>query len=122
MFSPQENDEDEEIGALGSILSWDDDEEGVGVGAAGTNSTLPDLVSFNLKDGGLTNSYLQQLPGVPLNQSVSESDASPSLNLPLPTPITFGLDLWVLLLVHVMKTSSFLALALLLTDSLMMML
>lgn len=90
MFSPQENDEDEEIGALGSILSWDDDEEGVGVGAAGTNSTLPDLVSFNLKDGGLTNSYLQQLPGVPLNQSVSESDASPSLNLPLPTPITFG--------------------------------
>jgi len=66
-----EEDEDDDIGALGSILSWDEDEEG-GVGASGGaaslsdrdsmhHSALPDLVSFNLKDGGLTSSYLQQL-------------------------------------------------------------
>ena len=81
-----DDDDDDDIGALGSILSWDEYEEG-GV-AEGTNSaisdresmnssTLPDLVSFNLKDGGLN---LQQLAGS------SGIDAS----IPLPSPINFG--------------------------------
>jgi hypothetical protein len=66
-------------------LSWDEDEDG-GVGGTSNSalsdrdsmhsSTLPDLVSFNMKDGALNS--LQQLQGA----SGSE--------LPLPTPINFG--------------------------------
>eukprot|EP00529_Nitzschia_sp_RCC80_P006027 CAMPEP_0113500548 /NCGR_PEP_ID=MMETSP0014_2-20120614/32394_1 /TAXON_ID=2857 /ORGANISM="Nitzschia sp." /LENGTH=995 /DNA_ID=CAMNT_0000394905 /DNA_START=67 /DNA_END=3054 /DNA_ORIENTATION=+ /assembly_acc=CAM_ASM_000159 len=74
-----EEEDDEDIGALGSILSWDEDEDGdnVGVGSSMSDrdsmhaSALPDLVSFNLsKDGGSSSNggvmgsaslYLQQL-------------------------------------------------------------
>lgn len=79
-----QGDDDDDIGALGSILSWDEDEDG-GVGNSsqhlgGETSALPDLVSFNLKDGGLR-SALQQL------QAAGEGS---NLNLPLPTPIDFS--------------------------------
>jgi PAS domain S-box-containing protein len=54
-----------------------------------TTTALPDLVSFNLKDGGLTSSYLQQLTSVPINGG-ADSSPNTSLNYPLPTPITFA--------------------------------
>jgi PAS domain S-box-containing protein len=100
----QDNSDDDDIGALGSILSWDEDEDG-GVGATGPNSALsdresssalPDLVSFNQKDGGLTSLYLQQLSSFPMNQITSGHDASSTNlnNLPLPNPISaFGQNL-----------------------------
>ena len=54
--------DDDDIGALGSILSWDEDEDGAVSGPASNSalsdreslnsSALPDLVSFNMKDGG----------------------------------------------------------------------
>ncbi|KAG7337018.1 PAS domain S-box containing protein [Nitzschia inconspicua] len=86
-----EGDDDEDIGALESILSWDEDEDGGGGGAMSSalsdrdsmhNSTLPDLVSFNPKDSGL--SYLQHLT------TGSGGTIDPAaLNLPLPTRIHF---------------------------------
>mmetsp|Transcript_8498 Transcript_8498/g.20450 ORF Transcript_8498/g.20450 Transcript_8498/m.20450 type:complete len:917 (+) Transcript_8498:92-2842(+) len=86
--SNEENDDDDEIGALGSILSWDEDEDG-GVGATSTNAalsdretmqstTLPDLVSFNMKGDGITSAYLQHFATVPLNHTASATDPSPS--------------------------------------------
>lgn len=79
----QENDDDDEIGALGSILSWDEEEEGV-EGAVGSgsdreigSSALPDLVSFNLKEGGLV-----QIPGV-------NGGEATNLTIPMPTTINF---------------------------------
>ncbi|KAL3936176.1 MAG: hypothetical protein SGARI_002673, partial [Bacillariaceae sp.] len=87
-----QDDDDDDIGALGSILSWDEDEDGGGGGAINAslsdqnsvhNSALPDLVSFNLKDGGAS-AYLQQL-GTGAGGTIDPS----ALNLPLPTRINF---------------------------------
>ena len=87
----QDEEDDDDIGALGSILSWDEDEDGGGGGAiSGTlsdrdsvhNSTLPDLVSFNVKDGGIASSYLQQLA-----TGAGGTIDPAALNLPLPTRI-----------------------------------
>ena len=79
-----QGDEDDDIGALGSILSWDEDEDGGGGNASqhsgAESSGLPDLVSFNLKDGGL-HGALQRL------QATGEGS---NLNMPLPTPIDFS--------------------------------
>mmetsp|Transcript_70126 Transcript_70126/g.203362 ORF Transcript_70126/g.203362 Transcript_70126/m.203362 type:complete len:921 (-) Transcript_70126:138-2900(-) len=78
-----ERDEDEDIGALGSILSWDEDEEGAVGGpssqSCGESSGLPDLVSFNLKNSGMTTL-----------ESLQAAGDAPNLNLPMPTPINFG--------------------------------
>ena len=89
----QTNDDDD-IGALGSILSWDEDEEGVGGGSTpqgsttgATSSNLPDLVSFNSKDGTVNTAYLQQLLGAE-SSSRSGNDTS-NLTIPMPTPVTF---------------------------------
>ena len=86
-----QDDNDDDIGALGSILSWDEDEDGVVGGASvGVNgslptSTLPDLVSFgHLKDKDSSLSYLQQ----PLVGSNGNHDVS-TANLPLPTRINY---------------------------------
>ena len=90
---PKDDDEnDDEIGALGSILSWDEDEDGGGGDQAEPSnlalsdkgslhtSTLPDLVSFNLsKDGELN----------PL-QHLNVGNGSPSLSTPMPTQIDYG--------------------------------
>jgi PAS domain S-box-containing protein len=90
-----QDEEDDDIGALGSILSWDEDEEGGGGAAINAslsdqnsvhNSALPDLVSFNLKDGGAS-SYLQQL-----NTGAGGTIDPSALNLPLPTRINFQQD------------------------------
>ena len=91
-------------------MSWDEDEDGgvvANVGASSSQSdreslnasTLPDLVSFNLKDGGINSAYLQQLlgsngstagsMGVGNGDNKSGNDTS-GLILPLPTPINFG--------------------------------
>lgn len=87
----QEEDEDDDIGALESILSWDEDEDGGGGAAISSalsdrdsvhNSTLPDLVSFNPKDGGL--SYLQHL-----TTGVGGTIDPSHLNLPLPNGLNF---------------------------------
>ncbi|KAL3940266.1 MAG: hypothetical protein SGBAC_005160 [Bacillariaceae sp.] len=86
--SNEDNDDDDEIGALGSILSWDEDEEG-GVGATSTNAalsdretmqstTLPDLVSFNMKGDGITSAYLQHFPSVHMNPAAVGTDQTPS--------------------------------------------
>ena len=93
-FTQQDDDEnDDEIGALGSILSWDEDEDGgdqtepnnlaLSDRSSLHGSTLPDLVSFNLnKDGELN----------PLQQLQSHTgNNSPSLaNTPMPTQIDYG--------------------------------
>jgi len=82
-FSVQGEDDDD-IGALGSILSWDEDEDGGGGGASHhsepESSGLPDLVSFNVKDGGLSGA-LEQL------QTNGEGT---SMNVSLPAPIEFS--------------------------------
>ena len=62
---------------------------------------LPDLVSFNLKDGNLNGPYLQSLLGVNANGSLQNPIGSISgeskptndtsnLTIPMPTPINFG--------------------------------
>jgi PAS domain S-box-containing protein len=94
LFRLQE-DEDDDIGALESILSWDEDEDGGGGAAIGAtlsdrdsmqNATLPDLVSFNIKHGGL--SFLQHL-----SAGIGENIDPASLNLPLPNRIHFQSNL-----------------------------
>ena len=89
----QENDDD--IGALGSILSWDDDEQANDV-VSGQNAALsaalrerefssgtsapPDMVQFSMKDGQFT--FLQQSSG---NLSTSSNNGDGMEDGP-PTP------------------------------------
>jgi len=70
-------------------LSWDEDEEGAGTNTALSDresmsgSALPDLVSFQMKDGNLNQGYIHQLATTP----ASEASA---LSIPLPTPLTYS--------------------------------
>jgi PAS domain S-box-containing protein len=77
-LSPQQ-DNDDDIGALGSILSWDEEEDDghpavsasavarsisrdlkdIGSGSTGTPSAPPDMVQFSMKDGVPQFSFLQ---------------------------------------------------------------
>ena len=73
----QEN--DEEIGALGSILSWDDEED-VGVGA--------EVAAAAALDGrdSLSKDTLPMLPGYPQQISILPSAPGPAAPAPAPTP------------------------------------
>jgi PAS domain S-box-containing protein len=97
----QEN--DEEFGALGSILSWDDENEAEQVAAmaavirereAAGLSAPPDMVQFSTKDGVSQFSFLQGGGGM-ANPFVMNSAAqftgnggNLTLQLPLPTPLS----------------------------------
>lgn len=102
---------DDEFGALGSILSWDEAEEnenGIGAMAASLRnqnpamsssamSAPPDMVQFSTKDGVPQFSFLQGSVANPMNLSNSyeaknsTSSGNLTLQLPLPTPISsFG--------------------------------
>jgi PAS domain S-box-containing protein len=107
-FAEQENDDD--IGALGSILSWDDDDQGNEGGNGGAqscelpmrgtsaSSTPPDMVQFSVNDGMSQFSFLQQqglgssgsMPPS-MRQTNSENDfnvQNMTLRMPLPTRIS----------------------------------